>query len=52
VDPWNEIVGRYTSKDGAQQNINRCFKKEHAISETAHLLVENAVKALMQLKRR
>ena len=48
VDPWDEIVGRYTSAEEAQQSIERC-KKEHAISETAHLLMENAIKALMQL---
>jgi hypothetical protein len=48
VDPWDEIVGRYTSEEEAQQNIER-FEKEHAVSETARLLVENAVKALMQL---
>ncbi len=47
VDPWDEIVGRYTSEEEAQQNIER-FEKEHAVSETAHLLVENAIKALMQ----
>jgi hypothetical protein len=47
VDPWDEIVGRYTSAEEAQQSIERC-KKEHAISETAHLLMENAIKALMQ----
>jgi hypothetical protein len=41
-------VGPYTSAEEAQQNIER-FKKEHAVSETAHLLVENAIKALMQL---
>ena len=48
VDPWDEIVGRYTSAEEAQQSIERC-KREHAISETAHLLMENAIKALMQL---
>jgi len=48
VDPWDEIVGRYISAEEAQQSIERC-KKEHAISETAHLLMENAIKALMQL---
>jgi hypothetical protein len=48
VDLWDEIVGRYNSEQEAQQNIER-FEKEHAVSETAHLLVENAVKALMQL---
>ena len=31
-----------------QQNIERC-KREVAISDKAHLLVENAIKALMQL---
>jgi hypothetical protein len=39
VDPWDEIVGRYTSAEEAQQSIERC-KKEPAISETAHLLME------------
>jgi hypothetical protein len=48
VDAWDEIVGRYTSAEEAQQNIERC-KKEHAVSETAHLLMETAIKALMQL---
>jgi hypothetical protein len=48
VDPWDEIVGRYTSEEEAQRNIERC-KKEHAIAETASLLMENAIKALMQL---
>ena len=48
VDPWDEIVGRYTSAEEAQQSIE-CCKKEHAFSETAHLLMENAIKALMQL---
>ena len=48
VDPWDEIVGRYTSPEEAQQTIER-FDKEHAVSETAHLLVENVIKALMQL---
>jgi hypothetical protein len=47
VDPWDEIVG-YPSAEEAQQTIER-FEKEHAVSETAHLLVENAIKALMQL---
>jgi hypothetical protein len=36
VDPWDEIVGRYTSEEEAQQNIK-------------HFKVENAVKARMQL---
>jgi hypothetical protein len=40
-----EIVGRYTSAEEAQQNIER-FEKEQAVSETAHLLVENTIKAL------
>ena len=48
VDPWDEIVGRYTSTQEALQNIERC-KKEDAIAETAHLLVENAIKALVQV---
>jgi hypothetical protein len=48
VAPWDEIVGRYTSEEEAQQSIE-LFKKEHAVSETALLLVENAIKGLMQL---
>jgi len=24
VDPWDEIVGRYTSAEEAQQSIERC----------------------------
>ncbi len=48
VDPWDEIVGRYTSAEEAQQNNDRC-KKVDAIAETARLLVENAIKALIQL---
>ena len=50
VDPWGEIVDRmdrYPSEEGARRNIEHC--KEDAIAETAHLLVENAIKALMQL---
>jgi hypothetical protein len=48
VDPWDEIVGRYASEEETQRNIERC-KKGHTIAETAHLLMENAIKALMQL---
>ena len=48
VDPWGEIVDRYPSEEVARQNIERC-KREVAISDRAHLLVENAIKALMQL---
>jgi hypothetical protein len=48
VDPWDEIVGRYSSAEEAQQNIERC-KREDSIADNAHILVENAVKALMQL---
>jgi hypothetical protein len=48
VDPWGEIVDRYPSEEEARQNIERC-KREVAISDRAHLLVENAIKALMQL---
>lgn len=48
VDPWDEIVGRYSSEQEAQQNIERCKKKD-AIADNAHILVENAIKALMQL---
>jgi hypothetical protein len=48
VDPWDEIVGRYTSAEEARQNIERC-KREDSIADNAHILVENAVKALMQL---
>ena len=48
VDPWGEIVDRYPSEEEARQNIERC-KRGVAISDRAHLLVENAIKALMQL---
>jgi hypothetical protein len=48
VDPLGEIVDRYPSEEEARQNIERC-KREVAISDKAHLLVENAIKALMQL---
>jgi hypothetical protein len=48
VDPWGEIVDRYPSEQEARQHIERC-KREVAISDRAHLLVENAIKALMQL---
>jgi hypothetical protein len=41
-------VDRYPSEEEARQNIEWC-KREVAISERAHLLVENAIKALMQL---
>ena len=53
VDPWGEIVDRYPSEEEARQNIERCkrerCKREVAISDKAHLLVENAIKVLMQL---
>ena len=48
VDPWGEIVDRYPSEEEARQNIERC-KREVAISDKAHLLLENAIKALMHL---
>jgi hypothetical protein len=48
MDPSDEIVGRYNSEEEAQRNIERC-KKEDASAETAQLLMENAIKALMQL---
>ena len=48
VDPWGEIVDRYPSEEEARQNIERC-KREVVISDRAHVLVENAIKALMQL---
>jgi hypothetical protein len=48
VDPWDEIVGRFSSEEEAQKNIERC-KREDAISDTARLLVDNAIRAHMQL---
>lgn len=48
VDPSDEIVGRYTIKEEAQKNIERC-KKEEAMYKTAKLLVNTAVKTLIQL---
>ncbi len=47
VDPSNEIVGRYTSQEEAQQTIEEC-RKEYEGWETARLLVRNAIKAYMQ----
>ena len=38
-----------SSGDSARQGNIKRFKKEHAVSETAHLLMETAIKALMQL---
>jgi hypothetical protein len=49
VDPSNEIVGRYTSQEEAQQTIEEC-KKEDEGWETARLLVKNAIKAYMQIQ--
>jgi hypothetical protein len=43
-----EIVDRYPSEEEARQNIERC-KREDSISDNAHILVENAIKALMRL---
>jgi hypothetical protein len=47
VDPSNEIVGRYTSQEEAQQTIEECRKEDEGW-ETARLLVRNAIKAYMQ----
>jgi hypothetical protein len=47
-DPWGEIVDRYPSEEEARQNSERC-KREDSIADNAHILVENAVTALMQL---
>jgi hypothetical protein len=48
VDPWGEIVDRYTSEEEARQNIEPC-KREDSIADNAHILVENAVTARMKL---
>ena len=48
VDPSNEIVGRYTSQEEAQQTIEECRKEDEGW-ETARLLVRNAIKAYMQM---
>ncbi len=48
VDPSDEIVGRYTSQEEAQQTIEE-RKKEDEGWETARLLVKNAIKAYMQM---
>ena len=48
VDPSDEIAGRYTSKEEAWKNIERC-KKEDAMYKTAKLLVNTAVKSHMQI---
>ena len=48
VDPYGEIVGSYLTEDAAQQDIERCKKKD-AMWDTAQLLVDNAIKAQVQL---
>jgi len=48
VDPSNEIVGRYSSQEEAQQTIEECRKEDEGW-ETARLLVRNAIKAYMQM---
>ena len=48
VDPSNEIVGRYTSQEEAQQTIEECRKEDEGW-ETARLLVRNAIKAYRQM---
>jgi hypothetical protein len=48
VDPYGEIVGSYLTEDAAQQDIERCKKKD-AMWDTAQLLVDNAIKAHVQL---
>jgi hypothetical protein len=42
VDPSNEIVGRYTSQEEAQQTIEECRKEDQGW-EAARLLVRNAI---------
>jgi len=49
LDPWGEqLVNTYPTEEAARQDIERC-KKEDAMWETAKLLVDNAVRAFMQL---
>ncbi len=48
VDPWDEIVDRCSTEEAALEEIERC-KQSDAKYETARLLVDNAVKAFMQL---
>jgi hypothetical protein len=48
VDPWDEIVDRFQSEEEARQSIERC-KKQDEVWDMARLLMENAIKAHMQL---
>jgi len=48
VDPWGEIVNRFSTEDAAQQDIERC-KREDRMYDTAKQLVDIAIKAHMQM---
>jgi predicted nucleic acid-binding protein len=48
VDPWGERVNFYPTKEAAEQDIERC-KKEDSMWETEKYLVDEAVKAHMQI---
>ena len=48
VDPWGEIVNRFSTEDAARQDIERC-EREDAMWETAKMMVDTAVKAHMKM---
>ena len=48
VDPWGENAGSFPTQEAAQQDIERCKKKD-ALWRSARVLVDNAIKAQMQL---
>jgi hypothetical protein len=48
IDPWDEQVDTYPTKEAAERDIERC-KKEDAMYETAKRLMHTAVKSHMQM---
>jgi len=48
VDPWGEIVNRFSTEDAARQDIERC-EREDAMWETAKMMVDTTVKAHMRM---
>ena len=48
IDPSDELLGSYSSEEGARENIER-FKKQDAMWETANLLLDTAIKAHMEI---
>lgn len=50
IDPWGQRVDAvYPTKEAAEQDIERCRKE--SMHQTAKILVENAIRAHMELHR-